>query len=253
MTRHRFVVPFLVLFTLAWLPATAQAQDLAEFWKFTVKPGNQAGFEQALKAHIEFREANGDPWDWFTHQVTVGEEIGTYYVASWDHEWADFDAYDAWEGGAAAVAHFQATVAPLLEDMSNEITENNRSIERMHPDPTSVSLVNVTTFYINPGKQMQFNEVLTKWHETIVENDMPFYYASDYLVAGGEGPVFSIAGFGASWADFAEPDPNMEQIMVEKYGEEEAMEIFTAFGESVHHWKNMIVRFRSDLSSPMGM
>ena len=137
--------------------------------------------------------------------------------------------------------------------MSNEITQSNREMERMPPAPASVSLVNVTTFYILPGKQMQFNQNMMKVHEAIVDADLPFYYASDYLVTGGSGPVFSIAGLGSSWADFADPDPDLEQVMMEMYGEEEAKGIFGAFSEAVHHWESFVVRIRPDLSSPGGM
>lgn len=253
MTKKSLVLAFLALFTLAWFPAGTHAQDLARFWKFTAKPGHQAGFEGALKAHMEFRASQDDPWTWHTYQVIVGEELGTYYVASWNHSWADFDAYGEWPNGGNAGRHFQATVFPLLKHQSTEISQSNRSMERMPADPSSISLVNVTTFHIIPAKQRQFYETIMKFHEAIVEADVPFYYASDYLVAGGKGPVFSLAGFGENWADFTDPDPTMEQIMVEKYGEEEAMKIFDAFSGSFSHWDSMILMTRRDLSSPGGM
>jgi len=252
MTRKRILVPFLLLFMLAWLPTESRAQDISQFWTFTVEPENMGAFEAALKAHIEFREAQGDPWDWQTSQVVVGKGIGTYYVASWDHSWADMDAYDAWGQSSMVSTHFMATVVPLLEDMTTDLTQDG-PISRMPADPTGINLVNVTTFHLIPGKQMQFMETIQKFHEAISEADMPFYYGSDYLVAGGEGPVFSLAGFGESWADFADPDPSMEQVMMEKYGEEEAMEIFNDFGESFTHWDSFVVRTRPDLSSPGGM
>jgi hypothetical protein len=45
----------------------------------------------------------------------------------------------------------------------------------------------------------------------------------------------------------------MEQVMLEKYGEEEGMEIFTAFSEAIHHTESFVVRYRRDLSSGGGM
>ena len=65
--------------------------------------------------------------------------------------------------------------------------------------------------------------------------------------------MFSIALFGDNWANFAEPDPTMEQVMMDHFGEEEATAIFNGFGESFHHWENMIVRARPDLSLINGM
>ena len=44
-------------------------------------------------------------------------------------------------------------------------------------------------------------------HEAIEAADMDVYYSSDYMAAGGDGPLFSIAIMGDNWASFAEPDP----------------------------------------------
>jgi hypothetical protein len=136
----------------------------------------------------------------------------------------------------------------LLEEMSNSISQDG-PISRFPEDPNwAPSLVNVTTFYLVPGKQQAFQEAIVKIHEAIDESGMDLYYTSDFLVAGGSGPIFSIAGFGDSWADFADPDPDMEQVMVERYGEEEARAIFNSFSEAVHHWDSFIVRHRPDIS-----
>jgi len=254
MSRHRVAFPFLLITALALLPAPSRAQDMARFWEFTPKTANVPAFVEALRAHVEYRKELGDPWSWYVYETVVGKDYPKFYVASWNHTWADFDAYDAWENGGAAGAHFQATVGPLLEDMTTNISESNRAMERLPSDPDyAPAFVNVTTFYVIPGKQGQFQEMMMKWQEAIEAADMDFYYSSDYMAAGGEGPLFSIAIMGDSWASFAEPDPTMEQVMMDHFGEEEAMEIFTGFGESVHHWDNFIVRARPDLSLINGM
>jgi hypothetical protein len=254
MTRYRITFLISVFVALALLPAVSQAQSVSRLWAFTPKAGAGPAVAEAIRAHVAFRDGLGDPWDWDIYEVEVGEETGKFYAASWNHSWPDFDAYDAWDNGPAAGTHFQATVAPLLEDVSNEIMRSNPDIVKLPTDPNYVpTLLNVTDFYLIPGKQMAFSEAIKKIHEAIVAADMPFYYSSDTRETGGTGPIFSIAGWGQSWADFADPDPSMEQAMVQQYGEEEAMEIFTAFSEAVHHWDSFVVRYRPDLSSARGM
>ena len=254
MRRYRFAFPVLALLALALLPTSSRAQSVSRIWSFTPKAGAGPAVAEAIRAHTDHRDALGDPWDWDIYEVAVGEETGKFYAASWNHSWADFDAYDAWANGPAASAHFQATVAPLLEKVSNEVTRANEEIAKLPADPNYVpTLINVTDFYLMPGKQMAFNQALRKIHEAIVAADMPFYYSSDSREAGGSGPVVAIASWGRSWADFADPDTSMEAVMIQHYGEEEAMEIFSAFGGSVHHWENFIVRYRPDLSSARGM
>ncbi len=253
MTKRSFApLAFFTLF-LALFTAPAPAQVVSEIWQFTPRPGVGAGFEEALKAHVQFRKSQNDPWTWQVYQEIVGPDVGKYYVASWNHSWADFDAYDDWAGGPAAGAHFDATLGPLLEDMASSISQDG-PISRFPDDPNyEPTLINVTEFYLIPGKQQGFQDAIQKFDEAIKGAGMPFYYTSDFLVAGGSGPTFSIAGFGESWAEFADPDPSMEQVMVEAYGEEEATRIFTAFSEAVHHWDSFVVRYRPDLSLLQGM
>ena len=255
MTRHRIGLLSILLPALALLmPTSSEAQDVSRLWAFTPKSGAGPAVAQAIRAHVEYRDALGDPWDWYIYEVEVGEETGKFYAASWNHSWADFDAYDAWENGPAASAHFQATVAPLLDKISNEIMRANHEMEKLPSDPNYVpNLISVTDFYLVPGRQGSFNDAIMKIHEAIVAAGLPWYYTSDFREAGGAGPLFSIAGMGQSWADFADPETPMEQMMIQHYGEEEAMEIFTAFGEGVRRWESFIVRFRPDLSSNRGM
>jgi len=254
MTRYRFVPSFIFLFIMALGTVPAQGQELAQIWKFTPEMGQGPAFEGALRGHMEFRKAQGDPWDWQIYEVVVGEDVGDFYAASWNHTWEDFDAYDAFEGGAILSAHFQATAGPTLEDMTTVITDGSQGIKKLPEDPNyEINLVNVTDFYLLPGKQASFNEALMKFDEAIKGANVPFYYTSDVPVAGGSGPVYSIAGLSSSWAEFADPDPSMEQVMMEAYGEDEAMKIFTAFSEAIHHTENFVVRYRADLSNVSGM
>jgi hypothetical protein len=70
--------------------------------------------------------------------------------------WADFDAYDDWADGPAAGAHFNATLGPLLEDMANSISQDG-PISRFPDAPNyEPTLINVTEFYLIPGKQQGF-------------------------------------------------------------------------------------------------
>ena len=85
---------------------------------------------------MEFRKAQGDPWDWQIYQVVVGDDVGDFYAASWNHTWEDFDSYDAFEGGEILSAHFQATVGPTLEDMTTVITDGSQGIKSFPKTPT---------------------------------------------------------------------------------------------------------------------
>jgi hypothetical protein len=240
----------LFLFALAVVPARAQAQNLAEMWQITPKAGVEVGFQEAFKAHMDFRVAHGETWIWQTWEIVVGEDVGDFLIVSFDHSWADWDAYEVGDFMQVAGAHFGATVSPLVEDAANMIFQGDSTLSKMPTDPAyEPSLVNTMAFSLAPGKFMAFNGAMAQLHAAIVEADMPFFYLSSAPVVGGDDSDFTMAFIGESWADFTDPDPDLMQVMAEKYGEEEAMAIWTTLDESVAGIQSSMLRLRPDLSN----
>ena len=254
MTKPPLVPAILFFLALAFIPTQARAQNLGEAWMFTPKPGSGAGFQEAFRSHMEFRQAQGDTWTWTMWEVVIGDNVGDFMVVSGDHAWADFDTYQNSEFAEIAEPHWAATVGPLVEEMSSVIFQGDTTFSKLPTDPTyAPTMINFITFHIIPGKLMEFNQALAQMHQALVGADLPVYYMGSTSVIGGEGDVYSVAILGESWADFADPDPNMMQVMATTYGEEEAMAIFTSFGESYHLSESVMLRFREDLSLIQGM
>jgi hypothetical protein len=240
-----------VLLFLGLLFTPARGQDLTMVWEFTPRPEAMATFEAALKTHMEFRREQGDPWGWGIGQVVVGEKVGTYYALSGGHAWADFDAYNNSAFVETADAHWAATVQPLVESMTNWISMDLPDLSRVPTEPMAPTLYEVTAFYLNPGGEMAFNEGVGKVLQAASDADAPMYWSASTARVGMEGPVMFIMGMSEDWAGLAEPDPNMEEILVEAYGEEGAMEIFRQFADAYHHYTSFIVVARMDLSIGM--
>ncbi len=249
MTKKPPLVPsVLFLFALALIPGQAQCQLVSEMWQITPKAGMEAGFQEAFKAHMEFRVAQGEPWVWQTWEVVVGEDVGDFLVVSWDHAWADFDAYENSDFPGIAGPHWGATVAPLVEDASNGIFQSDTTIQKLPTDPEyQVSLVQVMSFDLVPGKYMAFNQAMAQLNVAMME--MPFYYTSSAPVVGGDGSDFTLAFLGENWADFTEEDPNFMEVMAEVYGEEEAMAIWNTLDECIDSATSSMLRLRPDLSN----
>jgi hypothetical protein len=244
------LLPAILFFlALAFIPTQAQGQNLSEAWMFTPKSGSGTGFQEAFRSHMEFRQVQGDTWNWSMWEVVTGENVGDFMVISMDHEWADFDTYQDSDFAEVAGPHWGATVGPLVEKVSSVILQGDTTFAKLPTDPGyEVNLVNLMTFHLIPGKMMAFNQALAQIHQAMVGADMPVYYMGSMPVIGGEGDSYNVAILGETWADFADPDPNMMEAMVETYGEEEAMAIFTSFGESYHTSESVMLRFREDLS-----
>jgi hypothetical protein len=246
------VTSILFLFAVALIPGHAQSQLVSEMWQITPKAGMEAGFQEAFKAHIEFREAQGDPWVWQTWEIVVGEDVGDFLVVSWDHAWADFDAYENSDFVGIAGPHFGATVAPLVDDAVNMISQADTTMQKLPTDPDyEVNLVMVMSFDLLPGKFMAFEQGMAQLNEAMQE--MPGYFTSSAPVVGGDGSDFTLAFLGENWADFAEEEPSFMEVMMEMYGEEEAMAIWTSLDECIASVSSRMVRLRPDLSSPPEM
>jgi hypothetical protein len=217
-------------------------------WQITPKAGMEIGFQEAFKAHMEFRKAQGDPWSWQTWEIVVGADVGDFLIVSWDHPWADFDAYENSDFAGIAGPHFGATVAPLVEDAVNMISQSDTTIQKLPTDPDyQANLVMVMSFDLLPGKYMAFNQAMAQMNAAMQE--MPFFYTSSAPVVGGDGSDFTLAFIGENWADFTEGDPNMMEVMAEMYGEEETMAIWTTMDECIASIASSMVRLRPDLSN----
>ncbi|NNM06905.1 MAG: hypothetical protein HKO65_17545 [Gemmatimonadetes bacterium] len=248
MSGIRWVFATLALVLLAGLPRSGSSQDITMYWEFKVEPQSAAAFEAALKAHMEFREANGDPWEWRFFQQVVGKNLGTYMARAPGHSWADFDAYLGSDFSEVAGKHFDATVLPLVKEAWNGVDQENAELSHLPENMDPYTLFNVSVFYLKPDKMADFSEAVGTYKQLMIDHDFPFYWAVQSQAAGGDGPTMALVGFAESWADMAE-DPAVEAAMMETLGEEGAMELFQQFYGSFHHFENWIGQLRPDLSS----
>jgi hypothetical protein len=252
MTRIRWILATLVMALLAGLPTSANGQDITMVGVMKAKAGSEAGFEAALKAHMELREANGDPWDWTFYQVVIGKEAGAYMARSSGHSWADFDGYFGSEFAETVDPHWAATVQPLIEDSYNLVDQSNAELSRLPESMDPYTLFNATVFHLKPDQIMAFTEAIGTYKQLIEDHDFSFYWVVQSQVAGTEGPTMALVGFAENWAEMAE-DPALEEAMMEDLGEEAAMALMQQFSGAYHYSENYIVMLRPDLSSGGGM
>lgn len=227
----------------------AEAQDLARFYQ--VSPKNAGAFEAALKTHAQDRIEHDDPWSWMVLQVVVGEDAGDFVYRSGGHSWADFDEYD--EGfGAEAGLHYEVNVEPLVADARTWIARTDTANGRVPPDSVfpDVNLIEVITYYIEPGMMQQFNEVVSAIHGAIEDADWPVYYAWAEPVSGLKGPQKTLAIFAENWAGFEEPDTPMMEMLQDELGEDETQQLMQQFGASFRAVESAVLRWRKDLSVP---
>ena len=246
---HRSPLSFvLVSLCLALLPQSAGAQaDIAQIYVMTPKMGMGAEFQTALRQHVQWRAENGDPWTWDVYEVVNGENIGTFIARSGDHEWADFDTYDAGFGPRGGT-NFSETVGPLLEDVTNQITMTDTANAQWPENADDYVMLQLITLHLKPAHEQEFRQLTGKFHEAILKTNWPAHYAWTYPLSGGMGPTATLVLPFRNWADLEEPETPFPAMLAQAYGDEEATEILTAYSNCYTHFETSIVRFRPELS-----
>jgi len=226
------------------LETSAQVETIAYVWELTPRLGHGEMVADALHEHMQWRIANGDTWNWDIFEVVTGSDYGSFYARSGSHTWADIDNYSL-EG---ASEHFNSTVVPHLESLTNTITQGLPELTNM-PPPDDMSLYHLVFYDVIPSKQGQMMKAIGKFSEIISEKAPDQYHAFATIVAGGDGS--SVLGVfpRASWAEFEESDPSIEQMLSEALGPEGAQELFMEFTTSIRGETNSILMHRKDLSS----
>lgn len=254
MSSRKLLPTILVAFLLAVMSqsAWAQASNLAQLYTVKPKAGMEAGFQTALKQHVEWRMQNNDPWIWTTYEVIQGDNLGDFVIRSADHAWADFDAYEAGFGPKGSV-QFQASVAPLVESLTNSISALDTAHVRLPEDLQAVNLLQVITYHVKPDQGQKFNEAIGKIHDAIVKKDYPVHYVFVNQVVGGAGPAVTLVVLFENWAAFEDPDQPMAAMLAEVYGQKEAGKLFEDFAGSFTSVESSVLRVRPDLSVNPGM
>jgi hypothetical protein len=211
-----------------------------------VKTGHEMAFYEKLAEHAQWRRDEGDPWTWWVYQVVNGENHGDCIVRSGPVAWEALDEYEAFDLKAAPA--FWESVGEHLEDTHSKIAMLDDRFVRWHPEMDDVRLFSVITYHLKPGMQKTFVECIKKYHEVIVENDYPAYYAFDLTMNGGSGGEISLVLFHKNWADVEPPEERMMAFMARMMGEEEAMALGETFTSCFSGSESMMARYMPELS-----
>ncbi|WP_456429989.1 hypothetical protein [Rhodocaloribacter sp.] len=246
--KHPLSILLAVLIGMAVaMPAQARQNDVTQAWAMQPKMGHDSALQTALAAHVRWRQEHNDPWTWVTFEVITGPNVGTLIARSGQHTWADFDAYQTWEHGAAADRHFETTVAPHLVAIRSAITVGDEENTYWPEDPAEARFVNVIGFDIHSGMMEQFVEGVSAYHKTIVENDFPAYHYVEYNASGDTHDVYVVIP-GGSMADFARPEKTVDQLMAEVHGEKAFKALQESVDAAVEGSESFMAVHRPDLS-----
>lgn len=240
----------LVVPSLLGAPPALAAQEgtLGEIILVEVRSEHRRAFEAGTRTYFEEVRRQDTPHAWLVWEVITGENTGSYYVGSFDHTWADFDMMPA--DPATMLESFEENVRPHVESFRAGFWQRRADLSYETGMEDEAIPAFEQLYYIKPSMAGAF-----EWEELVGElvaaaeaADWQMGWGVFQLVNGGELPQYVIAIVGDSFADFAEPSPNMMEMLSQHVGQQRAMEIFQRLGEVTDWEKSEMIAWREDLS-----
>lgn len=250
------IVALGVIVAAAWavVPALAAEPEapapgpVASSWIMWPKPGETQAFEDGLKAHAAWRKAAGEGWTWQVYQPVVGEDLTFYVVRSGGHQWADLDADVEWEKSN----HF---FEKWMEQAGTHVARYQHFVSVLDPQHSKwqasddYRYFGVSSLVLRPGGWLDMLAGLDKIHTALVDKKWPMSYSIQWSM-GGESPILFIVPF-RSYAEMAEPEPSMVQLITEALGSKEAaVAALKQFEGSFEREYYTVYLLRADLSTP---
>lgn len=234
----------LVVFAAA--PALAQAppDSVTQVFRQKVAPGMVDKYEAGRKKHMAWHKAQGDPWTWNTYEVTTGPDTGSYVIASPNHQWAEFDTWQAKFGDADTVDANAAMAGTQAGSQMAYWTQVN-SISRLPAaDAPPTPLLSLTTYHIKPGSDGAVAAAIGKINAALTGAKYPLHSVWYRLTNGGS-PAYAVVTPRANMGTFS----NTVMAVIEKQlGKPGADALSKEFFANITGVTSELLQRRADLS-----
>lgn len=245
-----YVATIVAILAALAIPNATMAEDtptIARMWKIVPKDGQWNEMKEAMKAHIEFRVANGDPWAWNVYSVIGGEIDGAQLVRSANHTFAEIGAYADSEFAAKAGEHWNTNVHP-------HVASYVASMSRYHPDISQwpegalFKYYRVFTYHLKPGKLLEFKAAVKAITDILIEADWDNTWAFTEQLTG-DVPAVSLVIPEDSWSGFAGPDRTAREIVAAARGEDVSNAMWDAFSQHVESIESTVYQRDEEMST----
>ncbi|MFK8012448.1 MAG: hypothetical protein AB8B80_10430 [Marinicellaceae bacterium] len=242
----------ILIFCLLAIPVISFAADdkqperIADGWTMTPKDGHVKEFQEALAAHMKFRESKNDPREWHVYRPVTGDKLNTYIIRSCCHEWADQDSYIEWGDKAGTQKHFNETVDPHVQSYSHNYTVMDS--ENSHwPKGTVANYVGVSNIIAKSGARQQMNRAIKAMTTVAKEHKWDHAWSFSYPV-GGSVDVAMATPF-ENYADMAPLEENFYKFVVRVLdSEDKANKMFDDYSSTIESSTYHIYRHDKKLS-----
>lgn len=220
--------------------------NIADRWVLWPKPGQEKQLEAAIKTHAAWRKKAGEPFAWSTYQPIAGTDLTYYVVRSEGHQWKDFDTEHAWAAKAKAGDAYEQQVAPHVARVEHFFEETDVAHSQMG-DIKDDKYFMITTRQLKPGSRGEMMAAVDKIQKAITAAKWPYPYRLAWLIGGANSLRIVIPM--KNYAEMADPDPSLHQVLAKALGPDGADATLKQFGNSFEGGDITIFVIRPDLST----
>lgn len=220
--------------------------NIADRWVLWAKPGQEKQLEAAIKAHAAWRKQAGEPFAWLTYQPIAGTDLTYYVVRSDYHQWKDFDAEHAWAAKAGADEAYDRQVGPYVARVEHYFEEMDTAHSHLG-NVKDYKYFSVTTEQLKPGARGAMMSAADKIQKAITDQKWPYPYALAWLIGGPDS--LRIIEPMKSYADMADPNPSLRQVLANALGADSADTTLQQFGNAFQSRETTVYVYRPDLST----
>lgn len=243
------------VFAIAPLAAIADNhENVSSIWVIAPKQGMGTEFEAAMKEHVAFRAAQGDPRNWRAYSVAVGDKMGMYQVRGCCFEWAGQDAYMAETADMGLGEHFTETVAPYVDRVHHyfDVYDYENSSWPEDDVHETHEYFGVTSWTLKEGAGPGSSQAREKISQLAIETGWGEVFSWLWHTREGGKPTLMVVVPYENYAGMAPPEQSLVEHIAAKsaMSQEEIGELFTTFGSGFASSDYTVWRFRPDLSMP---
>lgn len=216
-------------------------------------PTDREAFEHGLAQHDKQFHTGEGPVD--IYEVLAGNHTGEYHFvyrnpASWTDIETAFNAVnqkshsDDWTQNVAK--HLSGETPRFIYEVSDD------SYFSAKPADMNTDLMGVYLIAINPGMEEDFFAAIKKIKEMYKKNNSKNYYIIQTSAFDKGTQVAVVFPLAKGWASF-EPDPNADwpKLFKAAFPKEDFKAWLKKFNGTQKSFESMVVKHRTDLSSPM--
>jgi hypothetical protein len=204
--RHLIASLSAALVVAVAAPALAQApppDSVTQVFRQKSRPGMTAEYEAGRKKHMAWHKAQGDTWTWNTYEVTTGPDTGAYIIASPNHQWADFDTWNA-KFADGDTADADASMGSSRGPSQMAYWTQLNSVSRLPPaNSPPTPLLSLTTYSVKLGHDAAFLATVSKVNAALSAAKFPLHSIWYRLSNGGSMPAYAVVAPRANLASMS--------------------------------------------------